>query len=150
LDIVVVELLVLMAASACASPRPSSSLAAPSSLAHVSAARLGDDRPREEQDADEPTGVLTLGQATARALARNPELAALSLERRAREEAVVQASARPNPFLEASVEDFAGTGAGARAVYLARGEYEARRNVIRGQVAQAYLDVLRTSSSRTG
>jgi cobalt-zinc-cadmium efflux system outer membrane protein len=122
-------------------------------------------------DADEPTGVLTLRQATAFALARNPELAALSREVRAREGAVVQAAARPNPFLETSVEDFAGTGlargfsasqttvqvgqlfelggkrpartrAAARGVDLGRREYDARRNAIRGQVAETFVDVL--------
>ncbi len=170
-SIVVVELLVLMAASACASSGARPAPAAPSAPALVSRAQPEDDRPLGQEDADEPTGILTLPQAAALALARNPELAALSLELRAREGAVVQASARPNPVLEASVEDFAGTGAArgssrsqstvqlgqlfelggkrpartrlaARAVDLARWDYDARRNVIRGQVAQAYLDVL--------
>jgi cobalt-zinc-cadmium efflux system outer membrane protein len=59
---------------------------------------------------DEPAGALTLGAALAAALARSPALAAFSWELRAREAALLQAHARPNPELRAEVEDFAGSG----------------------------------------
>jgi outer membrane protein, heavy metal efflux system len=55
----------------------------------------------------EPTGTLTLPQALALALTRNPELAAFSQETRAREAATLQAGLLPNPALNISAEDFA-------------------------------------------
>jgi cobalt-zinc-cadmium efflux system outer membrane protein len=58
----------------------------------------------------EPTGVLRLGDALAAALLRNPELAADAYEVRAREAALVQAGAHPNPTLSLELEDFAGSG----------------------------------------
>jgi cobalt-zinc-cadmium efflux system outer membrane protein len=58
----------------------------------------------------EPTGTLTLADALAASLARSPALAAFSWEIRAREAALLQAHARPNPELRAEVEDFGGTG----------------------------------------
>jgi cobalt-zinc-cadmium efflux system outer membrane protein len=58
----------------------------------------------------EPTGVLRLGDALAAALLRNPELAADAYEVRAREAALAQAGARPNPTASLEVEDFAGSG----------------------------------------
>jgi cobalt-zinc-cadmium efflux system outer membrane protein len=58
----------------------------------------------------EPSGVLTLADALAAALARSPALAAFSWEVRAREAALLQASARPNPELRVEVENFAGSG----------------------------------------
>ncbi|HEY8154820.1 MAG TPA: TolC family protein [Myxococcota bacterium] len=58
----------------------------------------------------EPTGVLRLEQALAAALLRNPELAADAYEVRAREAALLQAGAFPNPTLSLEVEDFAGSG----------------------------------------
>jgi cobalt-zinc-cadmium efflux system outer membrane protein len=59
---------------------------------------------------DEPTGTLELRRALAAALLRNPDLAAESLELRAREAALLQAGSFPNPTLSIEVEDFAGTG----------------------------------------
>jgi cobalt-zinc-cadmium efflux system outer membrane protein len=58
----------------------------------------------------EPTGVLRLGDALAAALLRNPELAADAYEVRAREAALIQAGAHPNPTLSVEIEDFAGSG----------------------------------------
>jgi cobalt-zinc-cadmium efflux system outer membrane protein len=58
----------------------------------------------------EPVGSIVLGDALAAALARSPALAAFSWEVRAREAALVQAHARPNPELRAEIEDFAGSG----------------------------------------
>jgi len=58
----------------------------------------------------EPTGVLRLEDALAAALLRNPELAADAYEVRAREAALLQAGARPNPTVSLEVEDFAGSG----------------------------------------
>ena len=58
----------------------------------------------------EPTGVLRLQDALALALLRNAELAADSYELRAREAALLQAGAMPNPTLSFEVEDVAGSG----------------------------------------
>jgi len=59
---------------------------------------------------EEPTGVITLGQALALALMKNPELAAFSWEARAREAQALQARLLPNPELDVEVENFGGTG----------------------------------------
>ncbi|MDO8544816.1 MAG: TolC family protein, partial [Opitutaceae bacterium] len=53
---------------------------------------------------------LTLEQALARAAERNPALAAQRYSERAAEALIEQAGLRPNPQLEAAVENFAGTG----------------------------------------
>lgn len=58
----------------------------------------------------EPTGVVTLRQALALALVKNPELAAFSWEVRAREAELLQAQLLPNPELDVEVENFGGTG----------------------------------------
>jgi cobalt-zinc-cadmium efflux system outer membrane protein len=58
----------------------------------------------------EPAGVLRLRDVLAAALLRNPELASDAYELRAREAALLQAGAFPNPTLSLEVEDFAGTG----------------------------------------
>jgi cobalt-zinc-cadmium efflux system outer membrane protein len=58
----------------------------------------------------EPTGLLRLRDALALALLRNAELAADSYELRAREAALLQAGAVPNPTVSLEVEDVAGSG----------------------------------------
>ncbi len=58
----------------------------------------------------EATGEITLADALALALLRNPDLAVDSHEQRAREAALLQAGVRPNPTLSLGVEDIAGTG----------------------------------------
>ena len=58
----------------------------------------------------EPTGVLTLRQALALALLRNPELASAAWEVRAGEARTLQAGLLPNPEFEVEVENFAGSG----------------------------------------
>jgi len=58
----------------------------------------------------EPGGVLQMRDALALVLLRNPELAADSHELRAREAALLQARALPNPTLSLEVEDVAGSG----------------------------------------
>ncbi len=58
----------------------------------------------------EPAGALQLSDALAAALLRNPELAAGAYEVRAREAALVQSRARPNPGVALEFEDFAGSG----------------------------------------
>jgi len=58
----------------------------------------------------EPTGVLRLADALAAALLRNPELAAVAHEVRAREAALLQAGALPNPTVSLELEDVAGSG----------------------------------------
>lgn len=59
---------------------------------------------------EEPTGILTLRQALARALLQNPELAASSWEVRAGEARTLQAGLLPNPEIHVEVENFAGSG----------------------------------------
>jgi len=59
---------------------------------------------------NEPTGVLRLENALGAALLRNPDLAADAYEIRAREAALLQARALPNPTASLEVEDFAGSG----------------------------------------
>ncbi|OPZ96853.1 MAG: Cobalt-zinc-cadmium resistance protein CzcC precursor [Planctomycetes bacterium ADurb.Bin412] len=61
--------------------------------------------------ADEPNGILSLGDVFARILLYNPTLAAYSQEIRAQEALALQSSLLPNPELEATVEDFGGSGA---------------------------------------
>jgi cobalt-zinc-cadmium efflux system outer membrane protein len=119
----------------------------------------------------EPTGLLRLGDALAAALLGNPELAADAYELRAREAALVQAGAYPNPTLSVEVEDFAGSGefrgfdnaqttvllgqlielGGKRAARLglataerdlASWDYEMRRIDVLVRVASAFVDVL--------
>jgi cobalt-zinc-cadmium efflux system outer membrane protein len=121
--------------------------------------------------AAEPTGALRLGDALAAALLRNPELAADAYEIRAREAALVQAGARPNPTLSLELEDFAGSGefsgldsaqttlllgqlielGGKRAARvdvaaadrdLAAWDYEVRRIDVLVRTADAFVDVL--------
>lgn len=58
----------------------------------------------------EPNGVITLRQALALALMRNPELKAFSWEVRASEARTLQASLLPNPEIAVEVEEVGGTG----------------------------------------
>ncbi len=62
-------------------------------------------------DIEEPTGAITLRQALALALAKNPELAAFSWEVRAQEAATLQAGLLPNPEIVADLQDINGSGA---------------------------------------
>ncbi len=59
---------------------------------------------------EEPSGGLTLRQALALALMKNPELAVFSWEARAREAEALQAGLLPNPELDVEVENIGGTG----------------------------------------
>lgn len=56
-------------------------------------------------------GTLTFRDAMAKALVNNPELAAYSLEKRIREARTLQSGFLPNPELEITVGDVAGSGA---------------------------------------
>jgi cobalt-zinc-cadmium efflux system outer membrane protein len=60
--------------------------------------------------AEEPAGALALGDAITAALLHNPELAAFSWERRAREARVLQTRLWRNPELRLGVEDIGGSG----------------------------------------
>lgn len=61
-------------------------------------------------DIVEPRGGLTLSDAIAAALQRNPSLQNASFEIRAAEARIQQADIRPNPELGVSLENFAGSG----------------------------------------
>ncbi len=78
---------------------------------------------------EEPTGVITLRQALALALMKNPELAVFSWEARAREAQALQARLLPNPELDVEVENFGGTG-------FFRGLDEAETTVRLGQLVE--------------
>jgi cobalt-zinc-cadmium efflux system outer membrane protein len=65
----------------------------------------GESRPAE------PTGVLTLREALALALSRNPELAAFDYDVRIAEARILQAKSIPNPEADFTGESVAGTGA---------------------------------------
>lgn len=58
---------------------------------------------------DEPTGILTLREALALALLKNPELAAFSYKTRASEARIVQAGLLPNPEIGTFVENIGGS-----------------------------------------
>jgi cobalt-zinc-cadmium efflux system outer membrane protein len=121
--------------------------------------------------APEPAGALRLEDALAAALLRSPELAADAYEVRAREAALLQAGARPNPTVSLELEDFAGSGdfrgvesaqttlllgqlielGGKRAARvrvaaadrdLAAWDYEARRIDVLVRTADEFVDVL--------
>lgn len=64
----------------------------------------------EPTPVEQPRGDLTLVQSLTLALQRNPQLAAFSLEIRAREAATLQAALLSNPELVVEVENFAGSG----------------------------------------
>ncbi len=122
-------------------------------------------------DTGEPTGVITLRDALALALMKNPELAVFSWDIRAREAQVLQAGLRPNPEFGFEVEQFAGTGElrGLRAAEttiqlgqlielggkrgkrkrlaalgknLSGWDYEAKRLDVYADVARAFVDVV--------
>lgn len=67
--------------------------------------------PQEPIEIEEPTGAITLRQALALALMKNPELQAFSWEVRAREAATLQAGLLPNPAIAADMQDLNGSGA---------------------------------------
>jgi cobalt-zinc-cadmium efflux system outer membrane protein len=120
--------------------------------------------------AEEPAGNITLTQAVAASLLRNPELAAFSQEIRAREAAVLQAGLFPNPTFGANAANFANARArgfdgdvvtlelsqlielgGKRAARieaaqqtqeLADWDYETARLAVATLVAQAFTEVL--------
>lgn len=120
---------------------------------------------------EEATGSLSLGQALALTLARNPELAAFSWDERIGEARLLQAGLRPNPEAGVEVEDVLGTGdfqeareaqttlqlsqlielGGKRAARvnaakfardLAGWDYETRRIEVFTQTAEAFVEVL--------
>ena len=61
-------------------------------------------------DATEPTGAITLSDAFALALVRNPGLKTFPYELRAAEARMLQAGLWPNPELQIEVEEFGGRG----------------------------------------
>ncbi|MFQ5646546.1 MAG: TolC family protein [bacterium] len=120
---------------------------------------------------EEPTGILTLRQALALALMKNPELAVFSWDVRVGEARTLQAGLLPNPKLITVAEDFGGSGEktgydGAQTTIflaqvirlagkipkrtkvaslkrdLAAWDYEAKRLDILTQTAKAFVTVL--------
>jgi cobalt-zinc-cadmium efflux system outer membrane protein len=119
---------------------------------------------------EEPAGELSLRQALALTLERNPELVAFSHEIRANEAAVLQAGVLPNPVLELGAENLANTrlreegdrtlslgfgqlielgGKRAARIRLAESgrevanrEYEAKRLEVLSTTSQRFVDVL--------
>ncbi|ODU25153.1 MAG: hypothetical protein ABS95_01005 [Verrucomicrobia bacterium SCN 57-15] len=134
--------------------------------------RDGTNAPAHPPTVEEPTGALTLRQALALALAKNPELAAFSWDVRAGEARLLQAGLRPNPVVTFEPQDITGSGdysgggrseitlqlgqlielGGKRAARmraaalerdLAGWDYETKRIAVFSQTAQDFLDVLR-------
>ncbi len=66
--------------------------------------------PDEPDEADDPTGVLTMSEALALALRHNPDLAVFGWEVRALDAAAVQAALPENPEIEAELEEMGGAG----------------------------------------
>ena len=64
----------------------------------------------EPAQLEEPTGGITLRQALALVLMHNPDLKAFSWDVRVGEAQTLQAGVRPNPELEAEIEEFGGSG----------------------------------------
>lgn len=120
----------------------------------------------------EPSGALTLRQALALTLAKNPELAVFSWDVRMGEARLLQAGLRPNPVVTLEPQDLTGSGdysggglsettlllsqlielGGKRAARmkaaaldrdLAGWDYETKRIAVFSQTAQDFLDVLR-------
>lgn len=127
--------------------------------------------PAPPRTIEEPSGALTLRQALALALARNPALAAFSWDVRIGEARILQAGLRPNPEAGVEVEDVLGSGdfqgvreaqttlalsqlvelGGKRAARvnaakfardLAGWDYETRRIEVFTQTAEAFVEVL--------
>jgi len=73
------------------------------------AAYTGDEKALDSELPAEPTGDLTLRDALAAALLRNPDLAAFSWEIRVREARALQAALRPNPELFVDAENIGGS-----------------------------------------
>lgn len=119
----------------------------------------------------EPAGTVTLRQALALALSRNPELAAVSYDIRISEARILQTKLIPNPELEYTGENLAGSGeysGGKRAEHtlllgqlielggkrrarireagfgrdLAEFDYEAKKREVFLKTAQDFVDVL--------
>lgn len=111
-------LLMLFGSAASAAGRAEETLPSPRPLGsdipafHAEPPRDGRDRPEEAQAAEEPAGTLTLRQALALALMRNPELRAFSWEVRAQEAVTLQAGLLPNPQAGADIENIGGSGSG--------------------------------------
>ncbi len=132
----------------------------------------------ENLAAEEPVGDVTLRDALAAALLRNPELAAFSWEIRIREARALQAGLRRNPELALEVENVAGSesfgGADQAETTLALGQlielggkrvkrqriaeldatlagwdYEVRRVSVFSEVARAFADVLAAQETRS-
>lgn len=61
-------------------------------------------------DIGEPKGDLTLAQAIAAALERNPDLVASAFDLKAADARIQQAGVRPNPELSVELENFVGSG----------------------------------------
>jgi outer membrane protein TolC len=120
----------------------------------------------------EPNGVLTLSQALALALMKNPELKSFSLQVRISQARELQASLWPNPELEVEVEEVGGTGRRSRfdaaettiqlsqlielgdkrtkrtrlaslEKELAGSDYEAKRLDVFTEVTKAFIEVLK-------
>ena len=133
-------------------------------------------------EATEPTalqelaGTINLRQALALALMHNPDLRAFSWDVRVGEAKTLQAGLRPNPELEAEIEEFGGSGnlsgfgaietavqlsylielggkrgkrrqVAALETELAGWDYETARLDVLTQTAQAFIDVLATQEA---
>jgi len=134
-------------------------------------AGFGPASPVPAVEVQEPPGELTLRQALALALARNPDLASFPWELRSGDARILQAGLRPNPELTVDMENFLGSepsrrfetlettlsisqlvemgGKRAARIGLASSEkevsswdYEAKRADLAAEVAKSFVEVL--------
>jgi len=151
---------------ACTEPRPQGK-----ELDTFHMPREATNTPAPPRTIEEPTGALSLQQALALSLARNPRLAAFSWDVRIGEARILQAGLRPNPEAGVEVEDVLGSGdfqgvreaqttlalsqlielggkrtARVTAARLARDlagwDYETRRIEVFTQTAESFVEVL--------
>ncbi|NNL85588.1 MAG: TolC family protein [Myxococcales bacterium] len=183
--LIVAYALCLVGASAlagCASPQARAPIVEPRPLGAglpayaAPASHLAEAR-EQEPVTEEPRGDLTLRDALAAALLRNPDLAAYSWEIRVREARTLQAGLPPNPEVSVEVENVGGSGdfdgfdqgettlalgqlielGGKRmkrrrvaelGTTLASWDYEARRVAVFAEVARAFAAVLAAQEER--
>ncbi|MFZ5861357.1 MAG: TolC family protein [Nitrospirota bacterium] len=102
----------------CAATRTATTEPSPRPLGRdVPAFAAGPPARPEPIDLEEPVGAITVRQAVALALMRNPELQAFSWEARARDADAIQAGRLPNPVLTADLQDIGSSNASADTVF---------------------------------
>lgn len=175
LNAIILGVALLLGLAACATDRSNTAFPEPRPLGSnltVFRPPVKSEATQKPIEIEEPTGAITLRQALALALMKNPELQAFSWEVRAREAATLQAGLLPNPAIAADMQDLNGSGASIGDVRqpqmtlqlsqlielggkrsrrrevasftrdLAGWDYETKRIDVATQVSQTFIDVL--------